>query len=407
MTRPNLITLILVLNCTRLAAQTTPEPNSTFKDKFDLHGYGEMNFSAFDWDTDPMRRNAIDLARVVFEPEYHFSDYLKLEIEIEFEHGGTGSAMEFDQFEEFGEFETEIEKGGEVIIEAIELAWQIKPELELKVGRLRLPVGLLSDRYEPLDYFTTTFNHVEATLIPAPWYEYGIGAEWEHKHWNFSMAIVNGLDNAAFSSANWIQNGNQGRFETVNAAAFAAAARVDFIVNDDFVFGVSSYTGNSTPNRPKSDITADGFVQLLDAHIHAKIMGFTLNALLLNGTLQNAALITDANRNLSNNLNVKRTPVASAALGYFIEGGYDVLSALKNTIHELTLFTGYYYYDSMYKTAGEVFNNPRWERSEIRTGLCYTWDNSIAVKSDYTFRTIGITQLNKENTFTLAFAYQF
>ena len=61
----------------------------------------------------------------------------------------------------------------------------------------------------------------------------------------------------------------------------------------------------------------------------------------------------------------------------------------------------------MYKTSGEIFDNPRWERSEIRTGLNYCWNKNIAIKSDYTFRTIGIPDLNKENTFTLALAYHF
>jgi hypothetical protein len=105
-----------------------------FADKFELHGYGEMTFNVFDWETYPDKRNNIDLNRIVFEPEYAFSEKVKLEMEIEFEHGGTGATMEFDKFEEFGEFEMEIEKGGEVIIEELEIAWQAKPWLELKAG---------------------------------------------------------------------------------------------------------------------------------------------------------------------------------------------------------------------------------------------------------------------------------
>ena len=42
---------------------------------------------------------------------------MRLEAELEFEHGGTGITMEFDKLEEFGEFEMEVEKGGEVIVE--------------------------------------------------------------------------------------------------------------------------------------------------------------------------------------------------------------------------------------------------------------------------------------------------
>lgn len=403
-----LITSISIAFCgIQLTAQTAEEPKKSFADKFELHGYGEMTFNVFDWDTYPDKRNNIDLNRIVFEPEYAFSEKVKLEMEIEFEHGGTGATMEFDKFEEFGEFEMEIEKGGEVIIEELEIAWQVKPWLEFKAGRIAVPVGHIAAYGEPLEYMTSTYNNMEANLIPAAWYENGIGAEVEWKKIAFELAIINGLDNSAFSSANWIQRGNQTRFEYVNTEAFALAARLDYAINDDIVFGVSSYSGNSTPNRPKPDINANGVVQLVDAHLHAQVAAFTFNAMFLSGTLQNAATISEANRNLSNNLNVKRTPIASAVLGYFAEAGYNVLSCLEKDMHRLDVFAGYYYYDSMYKTSGEIFNNPRWERSEIRTGLNYCWNKNIAIKSDYTFRTIGIPDLNKENTFTLALAYHF
>ncbi len=388
-------------------AQVNIGKDSTSSAKFTVQGYGEMTYSNFNWETFPEKRNTIDLNRVVFEPEYRFNDKLKLEIEVEFEHGGTGSTMEFDRFEEFGEFEVEIEKGGEVTIEALELAWQIKPWLELKTGRIRVPFGHLSAYDEPLSYMTTGFNNVEATLIPETWFEYGIGAEAKWKNYTMQLVLVNGLDNSAFSSANWIQRGNQTRFEYVNADAFALTARLDYSVNDDIVWGISSYIGNSTPNRPKPDITENGFVQLFDGHAHAAFSGFTINALALSGKLQNSAIITEANRNLSNNLNVKRTPVAAAAFGYFIEAGYNILSKISNKTNRLDIFCGYYYYDSMHKTSGDVFNNPRWQRTEIRTGLNYVWNKNIAIKSDFNFRTIGIPELNKENTFTLAFAYSF
>ena len=61
----------------------------------------------------------------------------------------------------------------------------------------------------------------------------------------------------------------------------------------------------------------------------------------------------------------------------------------------------------MYETTGDVFNNPRWEKTEIRTGLNYVWNDHIALKSDITLRTIGIPEDNKETTFTTAIAFQF
>ena len=86
---------------------------------FSVSGYGVINYSHFDWELDPDRRAAIDVERFVIAPKYRINDTIQLESELEFEHGGTGSTMEFDKFEEFGEFEMEIEKGGEVIVEKL------------------------------------------------------------------------------------------------------------------------------------------------------------------------------------------------------------------------------------------------------------------------------------------------
>lgn len=391
----------------------TSEHSDTGKKIFEemsveLDVFGEAAYHIYDWETYEDKNNDIDLSRIVFEPEFHLSDKVKLEMEIEFEHGGTGSTMEYDKFEEFGEFEQEVEKGGEVILEELELEWEVKDWLALKAGKIRVPVGLVSDAYEPLEFFTTSFNNVEATLIPTAWYSTGIGAVFTYKKFDFQIVLVNALDNSQFSSANWIQRGAMERFETVSADAFAVAGRIDYETNEHSKIGMSAYTGNSTPNRPKEDIAVDAYVTLADVHAHQKIGQWKFNALFLVGNLQNADIVSEANRNLSNNLNVKRTPVASGVIGYFGEAAYNVFSLFNiKDIHALDVFAGYYYYDSMHKTTGEIFNNPRWKRTEIRTGLNYIWNEKIAVKSDITFRTIGIPELNNEITYTTALAFQF
>ncbi len=378
-------------------------------DRVNLHVYGTVLYNNFTWQTDSAKRNNVDVNHVVLAPEFEISDKLSLDMEIEFEHGGSGASMEFDRFEEFGEYEQEVEHGGEVVIEELELAWKIKPWLELEAGKIKVPVGLANFYYSPVDYLTTTYNNVEETMLPVGWYEVGIGAEGElgrNENIFYNVVLVNALDNSAFSSANWIKRGSHQRFEYSNAESFAVAGRVDYRFTDQTVLGISAYTGNSTPNRPKPDLDADGWVTVVDAHAHIDIKQFYFQALALYGTLQNAYLINDANKNLSNNLNVKRTPAGSAALGYFAEAGYDILPWICNqTSSTLYIFGGYYYYDTMYKTSGENFNNPRWERSEIRTGLSYQWNNKVGVKSDFTNRTINIPARNKENTFTLAVTF--
>ena len=96
-------------------------------------------------DLDPTRRASTDLERVVLELSYDFTPQWQVELELEYEHGGTGVTLEYDGFEEFGEFESEIEAGGEVVVEKLQVRYQANKHLAVKMGRIFVPVGLGTD----------------------------------------------------------------------------------------------------------------------------------------------------------------------------------------------------------------------------------------------------------------------
>ena len=77
-----------------------------------INGYGAMNYYYFNWDTDSLKRNSIDNERFIIELRHQWLNKIALNAEIEFEHGGTGAEFDFYRFEEFGEFEFDITKGG-------------------------------------------------------------------------------------------------------------------------------------------------------------------------------------------------------------------------------------------------------------------------------------------------------
>ncbi|MEZ5015335.1 MAG: hypothetical protein R2794_13695 [Chitinophagales bacterium] len=371
--------------------------------KWELHAYGVVQYNNFQWQTDSTRRDRVDLTQVMFAPEYHFTPKLTLEAEIEFEHGGTGSAMEFDRFEEFGEFEQEIEHGGEVVMEELVVNYTFNRHFALEAGKVKVPVGLLNYNSSPVHYASTWYNNVESTVLPQEWYEIGIAAEGyidNAEKWEYHAALVNALDNSAFSSANWIQRGSHQRFEYSNAESFAGALRIDRCWGENNCIGFSTYAGNSTPNRPKPDLDADAYVTISDLHLHLQNEKWYAQALCMYGTLQNAALVNDANANISNNLNVKRTPAGSAMLAYFAELGYTVYRDHQN--NAILLFGGYYFYDTMYKTSAEDFNNPRWERTEYRGGLMFNHNDHAGVKTDYTYRRLGLDENNVEGTWSVS-----
>ena len=142
--KKQLIFLAIWGMCVLLSTGAIAESNP-----FSVSGYGVIHYSHFDWELDPGRRAAIDIERFVVAPKYRINDTIRLESELEFEHGGTGSTMEFDKFEEFGEFETEIEKGGEVIVEKLAAVFSFQPSFNLRVGHIIVPVGLVAKRHRP------------------------------------------------------------------------------------------------------------------------------------------------------------------------------------------------------------------------------------------------------------------
>lgn len=399
--------LLLSLLTLPIRTEGATDPDTSDASRFGLHGYGVVNYFAFDWETDPARRNALDLERLVLYPSVRLSERVRVEAEVEIEHGGTGATLEFDRFEEFGEFEQEIEAGGEVVLEQLHVHVAVTPAFNIRVGRLKLPIGLASTNDEPNEYFTTTRSSVEANLIPTNWYEIGAQAYGQVGRLAYNLSLTNGLDGTGFSSANWVQPGYQTRFETVNAEDLALALRLDYLLGDETLVGLSAYGGNTTGNRPKPDLAADAYVGLVEAHGQWVRGPLTVRGMALYGGLQNADLVSQANRNLSNNLGVKRTPVGSAALGAYAEAGYNVLSLLGLPGERLDVFGRLAFYDSMYRVTSDTFDNPRWERTDYTGGLNYRPIDDLIIKAEFTHRVLGTDVDNVEDTFSLGLGFEF
>ena len=403
---------LFILLCTGAIAESN---------QFSVSGYGVINYAHFDWELDPDRRAAIDVERFVIAPKYRINDTIQLESELEFEHGGTGSTMEFDKFEEFGEFETEIEKGGEVIVEKLAAVFSFLPSFNLRVGHIIVPVGLVAKRHRPQHYFTTTRPEAETHLIPTIWHETGIELFGALGSLNYQAQIVNGLDSTGFSSRHWIVRGHQLRFETANAEAPAFVGRLDYAFNEDATVGISGYYGDTAANRPKPDVDFDAHVGIVSLHGFYEVNALKVRGLFLWGALENADRLSKVNRTLSNNLNVKRTPIGSSALGWYIEAGYDILSFFKqpnnSAAHQdlkdtssnmvLDVFARYDYYDTMASVEGIIFDNPRWERSTWTFGINYHVHPKMVFKSHYALRRLATKDKNRENTFALGFGFQY
>ena len=126
---------------------TMKKTETTNKSRFTIGGYGEAVYSRNFYSDSYLRYNSeeaaknrknekhgrFDLPHVVLFIGYDFGKGWTMGSEIEFEHGGTESAVEVEE-EEGGEYESEIERGGEVALEQFWIQKSFCPEFNIKLG---------------------------------------------------------------------------------------------------------------------------------------------------------------------------------------------------------------------------------------------------------------------------------
>jgi len=375
---------------------------------FEIGVYAEILYAHYNYGrmsgepgSTPADRSIMDLQRFVLELEYAYSKHLYFESEIEFEHGGTGSAVEPE------EFENEIEKGGDIEIEELHLTWVVSSGLNLRAGHVIVPVGAINAAHLPTDYFTTVRPESEISLIPVTWHETGLQAFGDLGGFRYQALLVNGLDSSGFDSRSWIRGGRQARFEQVKATGMAGAVRLDYTGLDGVVAGVSGYVGNSTSNRPEPDMEGiDGRVSIVDGHARADLGPVAARGEVLYGAIENADLISRNNSRLPAELGVPRTPVAKNAFGWSVEAGVNVARFLfPDSRLRLVPFGRYETYDSMYRTDPGILADPRFDRSVVTLGLDLFVTDQVVIKTDYAMRSLGKDPSNDENTFGLALGF--
>lgn len=382
--------------------------------KYRFGGYGEVLYQYMNYGPDRYKyadgapsdnRGYISVPRAVFAFDYKLRNDLVIGTEVEIEYGGAGSAMELE-YEEAGEYETEIEKGGEIELEQFHLTKRFANWLNVRAGHMIVPIGITNAHHEPIFFFTTSRPEGETTLLPSTWHETGISVLGYLSDFKYELMVVNGLDPNGFSSANWVMGGKQGMFETAVMTSPALAGRVEWSGVKSLRVGGSAYYNQTAKNASKpektSDITAPVTIFSADAQYLTKNMAIRANYLW--GNLGDSKRLSQINRNISSATGFARTPVAQNALTYSLEAGYNVLSFFK-TKEKLMPFVRYEYYNSSEKMEEGMAEMPINKRNVLIAGLNYYLLSNLVFKADYSMRKIDNGNYNQENTFAVAVAY--
>ena len=394
--------------------------------RFRLGGYGDMVSAFKDYGMNRFyghpegaskeHRATISIPRFVLALDYKFSPKWIVGAEIEFESGGTGTALELEKAEN-GEYETELEKGGEVAIEQFHLTRLIHPAFNIRVGHMIVPVGLTNPHHEAADFFGTVRPEGESTIIPCTWHETGLaffGSFGKRAaRFNYQTMVVSGLNANGFDRNNWVKKGKQGKFEEDRLQHPAFVARLDWIGLPGLRAGVSYYhCGDAGANADIPTIYKKKFpvnIFSVDAQYEHPYVIARGNVLI--GTLGNAGELSARNSNLNKLAPYTRlAPIAKRAVSYGGEVGLNLRNIIsREDLPEIIPFARYEYYNAQQE--GEKNSSfvsvmdPRFKTSMWVFGLNYRVGNGIVVKADYTTRRIGDGSFNSENEFALGVAF--
>lgn len=362
-----------------------------------------------------------DVPHAVIYISYDFGKGWTMSSEIEFEHGGSGGAVE-KEWEEGGEWEQETEKGGEVELEQFWIQKSFAPWANVRIGHMVVPVGLTNAYHEPLNYFTVYRPEGEGTILPCTWHDTGIGFWGRLGDFRYEVQFLAGLDAMLFNRDNWIQSGAGSPFEFKVANKYGFAARFDNYTVPGLRIGLSGYYGRSFHNTFPHDMESDGQVnKSVKGDVYIGAVDFTFDRFnwIVRGNfdygyLSDAARITSLKNNSGGGSSpVKRSDVGKNAVAAGIEAGYNIFSqvpGLDSRGHKLYLFGRYEYYNSYIPDASQAKANYT-AKNRYAFGVNYSPLPQIVVKAEYSKRYFNKTTTdgvpyNSEPSISIGVAYQ-
>ena len=403
------------------AAPTTANTYLPPLSRLTVGGYGEAVFSR-NWYSDEYLRyihpenykdrshGRFDLPHVVIYLGYDFGKGWSMSSEIEFEHGGVETAVEIEN-EEGGEYETEVERGGEVALEQFWIQKEFMPQLKFRAGMQVVPVGATNAHHEPDQFFGVYRPEGESTIMPCTWHEVALSVLGRAGNWAYQAMLLPGLDSERFGNYSWIKYGSASPYEFKIANNFAAATRIDNYSVPGLRLSVSGYIGNSFrntlyPTASSENKNVKGTVTIGSFDFAYTNYGLVARGYFDYGHLSDAARISTFNISMSNKTPSMRQEVASDAICAGIEAGYDLFRlnpSLRNEGQRMYVFGRYDYYDAMYKM--EKGSSLGWtHRHRVAGGINWYPIKQVVIKGEYS---VGILDApyNNEPSLSIGIAY--
>ena len=334
-----------------------------------IGGYGEVLFTGEVGD-EMGGTNEFDALRAVLYFGYKFTDKLLINMELEFEHAGTGG-------------------GGSVSTEFLNLDYLHSEQLNFRAGLLLVPMGFINELHEPTFFFGNERPEAEQRIIPTTWRENGLGIFGTlFDQVQYRLYAINGFDGTGFSD-NGLRGGRQRGSEAL-ADHWGFVGRFDWTPLDGVLLGASVYTGKSGQNLDIADNVAgagatvdvpDTLTTIWEVHAQVKMAGASFRGLWTQAHLQDTRALSDALSRQAGTLG--SVVVANRMVGGYAEIAYNVLPfVLPNSQMTLEPFYRFEHLDTQDRVTAGPRNRAR-SRDFHVVGLAWKPHPQVVIKLDY------------------------
>ncbi len=341
------------------------------KNPLSIGGYGEMFYANPEGSND-----YADVYRFITYIGYKFSDSVILNAEIEFEHGANS------------------DDGGKVVLEFMYLDFLMKEEINLRLGHLLVPMGLVNLRHEPTLFNTVQRPEVEKYLIPSTWHENGVLAygRFENLDLEYTAGMINALnlndDDTMNVDKGWIRDGRWGSGKN---APFEPAfvGRLDYTGINGLMVGASVYYGDGSNVKDDSDDISGLTTTMFDIHASYDNGPFSVYGLYTQTDLDGAEKLLSPG-------------AVEKASGYYANASYDV-SGLVGLDYQIPVFAQYQNYNPVEKTV-DGSNEDIYDTEVVTIGMNFFPVDQAVIKVDYAMKEVNNED---ENIFSLGIGFIF